>query len=265
MSTAQPNTRPTTQHAPPSFISELVIKHGPLELLGRLLLAADTEAKRRGVVLSFASMRDLVATNAANSSSWRPLLPIFDPECGCFAEDSAFCLLGRNEAGEVVVTQAARYFDWRQTSFYEEATSLRLFYHDPAASRREGEAIEVTAPSARLIAGRLAYTGAHWCRPDFRQRGFPAITPRIARALAIARWDVELTCTIMAEDIYTRGIAQHAGYFNAEWAVYLKNTRTGTFPAALLWSDRSSIIADFENFLAELVDSDASVIHRHAQ
>jgi hypothetical protein len=178
--------------------------------------------------------------------------------------ESAFCLLGRNDAGEIVLTQAARFFDWRETSFHDEASSLRLFYHDPTSLRGEGETIDVTAPSARLISGRIAFTGAHWCRPDFRERGLTAITPRIARALAIARWDVELACTIMAKDIYTRGVARRAGYFNSEWAVELKNTPTGTFPAALLWSVRSSIIADLEDFLTRFVDSDVGVIHRHA-
>jgi hypothetical protein len=258
------DARPTTRDAGASFLSNLVIDHGPSELLGKLVLVADTEARRRGVFLSFAGMDELVAANRANSATWRPLLPIFDPECSRFDAASAFCLLGRNDAGEVVLTQAARFFDWRETTFHDEATSLRLFYHDPASSRGDNETIEVTAPSARLISGRIAFTGAHWCRPDFRGLGLTAITPRIARALAIARWDVDLACTIMAKDIYIRGIAENAGYFNSEWAVELKNTPTGTFPAALLWSARASIIADLEDFLAGFVGGDVGVVHRHA-
>ena len=258
------DARLTAHDASASFLSNLVIEHGPPELIGKLVLAADTEARRRGVFLSFAPMDELVATNKVNSDTWRPLLPIFDPKCGRFEAESAFCLLGRNQAGEIVLAQAARFFDWRETSFHEEATSLRLFYHDPASLRGQGEAIDVTAPSASLISGRLAFTGAHWCRPDFRERGLTAITPRIARALAIARWDIELACTIMAKDIYTRGIAQRAGYFNSEWTVELRNTPTGTFPAALLWSVRSSIIADLEGFLESFVDRGIGVVDRHA-
>jgi hypothetical protein len=257
-------TRPATNDPKASFISGLIVEHGPSELLGKVILAADTEARRRGVFLSFARMEDLVAANKASRSSWRPLLPIFDPDCGRFGADSAFCLLGRNEAGEIVLSQAARFFDWRQTSFHEEATSLRLFYHDPASLKGEDETIGVTAPSARCISGRIAFTGAHWCRPDFRERGLPSITPRLARALAIARWNVDLACTIMAADIYSRGVARRAGYFNSEWTVDLKNTPTGTFPAALLWSMRGSVIADLENFLTNLASTDAGLVHRHA-
>jgi hypothetical protein len=247
-----------------SFIADIVINHGPADLLGRLVLAADTAARACGVLLSFAGLDELVSINRANSQSWRPLLPVFDPNCGLFAPTSAFCLLGRNDAGEVVVTQAARFFDWQGTTLHEEATSLRLLYRDPEAWRQEREAVDVTAPSARIITGKVAFTGAHWCRPDFRGKGLPAITPRIARALAIALWDVEFACTIMAKDIFSRGVARRAGYLNAEWTVDLKNTPVGTLASALLWSDRNEAIADLEDFLTHFADTPTTVVERHA-
>jgi hypothetical protein len=258
------DVRPRAHVAHGSFIPNLVIKHGPAELLGRLVLAADTAARRRGVFLSFATLDELVAINAANSDTWRPLLPLFDPRRGGFGAHSAVCLLGRNDAGDVVLTQAARLFHWRGTSLLDHATSLQLLYREPDAWRSEGEAVEITAPSARLLSGRVAFTGAHWCRPDFRSRGLSAITPRIARALAIALWDVEFTCTFMAQDVFSRGVARRAGYFNVEWAVNMKNTPVGTLVAALLWSDRNGVIADLEEFLANFVDADVAVVHRHA-
>ena len=247
-----------------SFVAGLVINHGPAEFLGRLILAADTAARARGVFLSFAGLDELVAINRANNQSWLPLLPVFDPICGQFAPASALCLLGRNDAGEVVVTQAARFFDWHGTTFHEEAGSLRLLYRDPEARRQTGEVVEVTAPSARLITGKVVYTGAHWCRPDFRGKGLPSITPRIARALAIGLWDVELACTLMVEDVFARGVARRAGYFNAEWSVELRNTPLGTLRTALLWSRRNEIVADLEDFLTNSVDTDAGVVERYA-
>ncbi len=249
---------------PGSFLAGLVLNHGPVQLLGRLLLAADTAARQRGVFLSFATLEELVAINRANRATWRPLLPVFDPSCGRPDPTSAICLLGRNAAGDVVVTQAARYFDWRNTSLHDEATSLRLLYRDPDAWRQQDEAVQVTAPTAHLITGNVAYTGAHWCHPDCRGKGLPAITPRIARALAIARWNVDFACTLMVDDVFARGVARRAGYLNAEWSVELKNTPLGTLTTALLWSRRDEIVADLESFLASFVDSGARVIERHA-
>ena len=247
-----------------SFIVGLVLNHGPVQLLARLLLAADTAARQRGVFLSFATLEELAAINRANRATWRPLLPVFDPSCGQRDATSAICLLGRSATGDVVVTQGARFFDWRGTTLHDEATSLRLLYRDPDASRQHDEAIQVTAPTARLITGNVAYTGAHWCHPDFRGKGLPAITPRIARALAIALWNVDFACTLMVEDVFARGVARRAGYLNAEWSVLLKNTPLGTLRTALLWSPRDEIVADLENFLASFVNTDALGIERHA-
>jgi hypothetical protein len=255
---------PAAQQTRGSFIADLVINHGPAELLGKLLLAGDTAARERGVLLTFASLSELVEINQANGQSWLPLLPVFDPSCGRFDQSAAICLLGRNDGGEVVVTQAARFFHWQKTTFYDEATSLRMLYHDPDARSREGEALEVSAPSARKIGGRVVYTGAHWCRPDFRGKGFTGITPRIARALAIALWDVDFACTLMLEDVFSRGTAQRAGYLNSEWSVELKNTPLGTHTAALLWNDRSEIVADLEGFLANFVDTHPGTVERYA-
>lgn len=247
-----------------SFLAGLVLDHGPIQLLGRLLLAADTAARERGVFLSFATLEELVAINRTNRATWRPLLPVFDPGCGEFAPSSAICLLGRNVAGDVVVTQGARFFDWHGTTLADEATSLRLLYRNPDAWRRPDEGVEVTAPTARQITGNVAYTGAHWCHPDFRGKGLPAITPRIARALAVALWDVDFACTLMVDDVFARGVARRAGYFNAEWSIELKNTPLGTLTTALLWSRRAEIVADLENALTGFVHADARVIERHA-
>jgi len=134
----------------------------------------------------------------------------------------------------------------------------------PDAQRQQGEALEVTAASARKIGGKVAYTGAHWCRPDVRGKGFPAITPRIARALAIAFWDVDFACTLMVEDVLARGVGRPAGYINSERSVELKNTRLGTLTAALLWNDRDEIVADLADFLANLVGADARIVERYA-
>ena len=248
-----------------SFLEDVIVEHGPTQLIGRLLLAADTAARERGVFLSFAPLSDLMQVNAVNISSWRPLLPIFDPSFGDFAAKDAFCLLGRNVSGDIVLTQAARFFDWRHTSFHDEATALRLFYGTPEARRRHDESCVVTAPAARRISGLVAYTGGHWCRPDYRSKGLPSITPRIARALAVTYWNVEYTCSLMAKEIFARGVAERAGYPFVEWSIKLFNSLIGTIDTALLWSDRERILADLEAYLDSIALDSSSSIQSRAQ
>ena len=92
------------------FLEHIRVDHGPVHLLGRFFLLADTIAKSLGVSLQFASMHDLVTANRLNGESWRPLLPHYDPAYGGINSDNTFCVLGVNAGGEVVATQAARLY-----------------------------------------------------------------------------------------------------------------------------------------------------------
>jgi hypothetical protein len=211
--------------------------------IGRTLTEGAHKCEMLGVSLEIGTMEELELLNRANSDSWRPLLPIFSSRHNRFAPGTTICWLGRANDNHIVLAQAARLFDWRDTNFHIEAESLRLFYsRKPILGRTNGESIKVTAPQAHKIRGVVAYTGAHWVHPSFRGKGLTSITPRMMRAMAIAAWNVDLCCTIMADDIFKRNVAARAGYPNCEWAVTLKGTPTGSFPAALLWATRAEIL-----------------------
>ncbi len=60
------------------FLSQLEVNYGPVGLLGRFFLRANSEVRARGLTLHFAPIKELVETNEANRDSWLPLLPIFD-------------------------------------------------------------------------------------------------------------------------------------------------------------------------------------------
>jgi hypothetical protein len=223
----------------------------------KVIILGCERCRQLGVRMRFAPIQDLVAINRERSRQehpdWRPILPIFDPDCSDLRDDNVFALIGRNADGEDVVTQAARFLDWNGTNFKKEAESLRLFYRRPLDRAGEDESVTVTATMAKSITGRVVFTGAHWVRPDYRGKDLTRITPRIAKAVALQRWrPIDMACTIMAKDVFDRRIARKAGYYNHEWTVDLKNTPTGTFPAALLWAWPADIIVDLERFLETL-------------
>ena len=68
------------------------------------------------------------------------LFPAFNPEFCELNEDNSFCVVGRDENGDIVATQAGRLFDWRSSSFAEAAGNLTLLYDDPEKSALPGEA-----------------------------------------------------------------------------------------------------------------------------
>lgn len=273
-----PPVAPTGTGAPPTaelpaprpLLSDITIEHGPADLLGRFFLKADTAARRRDVTLSFARMQDLIAINRSNPETWRPILPLFDPECGGITDDNSFCIFGHNAKGEIVATQAARLYRWSaDTSFHEEASSLRLFYADPAHTKGEREEVEVTAPVARQISGAVIFAGGIWYRPDYRGRGLPYILPWLSRAYAYTRWQHDFSLSIMAEEIYKRGMAQRSGYTKVDWEVWLRRTPvdpTGEIRCALVYMDSGELLEGVADFLARFdAQVDTRVDQRRAQ
>jgi hypothetical protein len=235
------------------LLSDIMVEHGPVDLLGRLFLKADTSARKRGITLSFAPMQDLIDINRANPETWRPILPLFDPACGGITDDNSFCILGHNPQGEIVATQAARLYDWADTSFHEEASSLRLFYAEPERLKGEREEVEVTAPAARTLTGAVIFAGGIWYRPDYRGIGLPYILPWLSRTYAYTRWKHDFSLSIMAEEIYKRGMAQRSGYSKADWEVWLRRTPVdpgGVIRCALVYMDSGELLDGAASFLA---------------
>jgi hypothetical protein len=194
--------------------------------------------------------------NRENSDSWRPLVPIFDAEIGGFTEENGFCLLGRNNDGEIVAAQAARLFTLTNRTFKDEAESLRLFYADPEKSAAPGEECLVTAKSASRFTGRLVYSGAVWYRPDYRKQGLTSILPRLTKAYAFTKWYTDYTVSFMIDDVVEQGTAKRAGYPHVEWEVQMKNTPLGDHRGALIWANAQELI---EYFSASLGGSDTEV------
>jgi hypothetical protein len=225
--------------------AHLKIKYGPVGLLGRFFLWADTAARDRGVTLSFGTLQELSEANRNNSDSWRPLVPVFDQALGGVPPETAFVLIGRNKLGEVVATQAARIYDWQATSLKDEASSMRMFYADPEAARARGDRCEVATPVAETITGRVVYSGGVWFRPDFRGKDLATILPRISRAYAFTRWNSDFTVAVMADAVIAGGMAERVGYTKlVPSCIELVASPLGQIRLALGWMQPDELLAD---------------------
>jgi hypothetical protein len=266
---AKPQDAPRPGRNLRPLLSDITVEHGPVDLIGRLFLKADTSARQRGITLSFAPMQDLIDINRANPDTWRPILPLFDPACGGITDDNAFCILGHNAKGEIVATQAARLYRWDDTSFHEEASSLRLFYAEPERLKSKDERVEVTAPVAKQLCGAVIFAGGIWYRPDYRGIGLPYILPWLSRTYAYTRWRHDFSLSIMAEEVYKRGMAQRSGYSKADWEVWLRRTPVapdGDIRCALVYMDSDELLEGAANFLARFDSQpDAGVGERRTE
>jgi hypothetical protein len=230
--------RSLDQGASRSFLADVVIEHGPRDLLNRMFLSADTQLRAAGVQLTFGSLEELIAVNKANSSNWSPLLPLFDPSLNDIAESDAFALMARAPSGQVVATVAARRYDLEEGTLADKIESLRLFYSDPAASALEGEEMRVSSPVARATRGVAVFSGAAWSHPDWR--GARLIDPMapIGRGIGLTRWHPDLTFSFMVPELVRNGTAKR-WRMNVDWEITMINTpvkRGGTINAAMSWT-----------------------------
>lgn len=243
-----------------NFLDHAEVLHGPVGLLGRYFLKAHSEARARGVTLSFASLPELVKTNEANPESWLPLVAVFNDRFFRPTPDNVICIVGRDPSGRIVATHAARLYDWSGTNFHEEATSLRLFYDNPKRMRRPDEACEVTAPSAKTVAGLTIFSGAAWYHPEYRGRGLSTILPHVGKAYALTRWPAGTIVSMMAEGNHARGFAPRFGYTNVDWHVFLRNSTMGTRRMAFLSVTREQTFDIISKSLAGSAQIDGAVL-----
>src|SRR5215469_3719815 len=93
----------------------LTVDYGPAQLLARFVLAADTAARRRGILLRVRyDFEELVDINKyyVAQGLWYPLLDAFNPRCAELTPENAYWISGENEFGEIVATNVCRVLDW---------------------------------------------------------------------------------------------------------------------------------------------------------
>ena len=234
------------------FIDEVVVNHGPAELLGNFFLDAHEACENAGVIPYLGTFDELAKLNRENSDNWVPMIPTFDPANGPLEKDKAFCIIARNSEGEGVAAHAARLFEWPHTNFADELTSYRLFYSDPAAMKLPNESCTVTSRLAHEVTGRVVYSGAAWVRPDYRGRALALVLPRLAKAYAYTLWRPQFIVSWMTESTHKKGLLKHVGYTSIDWAIELRNSFIGDLRFAFLTMREQCLLNYVSSFTSDI-------------
>lgn len=249
-----PLTEPlfTQKRRSKSFITDVTIQYGPAQLLGQFFLRADTCVRRRGIVLEFASIQDLVSVNEQNAATWPNMAQTLDSRHGNIGEDESYCLLGRNSAGEVVAAQAGRLYDLHSRTLKDIVDDASLYYG--MGGRPENPlSCEMTAESARSIRGFVVYSGALWVRPDYRGKNLAKFLPRISRAYALATWGTDYTIAFMSPEITSSPLRYAYGYRNIEPSYKVYREGQKIYEGNLAWMDSGALADDLFEFSKSLL------------
>lgn len=224
----------------------VTIKHGPSELLSRFLLRADRVARDKGIRLKLrTNWQALLELNQAEIArgNWYTLAQTFDCRQTQLTPENSFWIAGENEAGETVLCQGVRVYNWPNTSLAEEARTM--FY----GGQDFGQECEVTAATAKEISGHVYYGGSLWVRPDYRRIGLSHYISRIGRAYASSRWPVDWCIAMVKPDQIEKGICRGYGYTDYSYSISYPNSPLGDLELALIRMSGREILGDLDRFL----------------
>lgn len=227
----------------------MTIKHGPAPLLARFVLAADREARERGVSLRLRyDFDELVYLNRQETTkgNWYELPHMFDPQHVELTPENAYWISGENEDGEIVAVHAAHVYYWPDTSLRDEARAL-FYGHDT------GQPCLVTANAADLISGLVWNGGAAWVRPDYRGRQLSHILPRVLKAYASGRWPIDWFIGYVKPALVAGGVARGYGSKHLSYSISYPGSPWGDVEFALVYTSVSELYEDLaDNLVAEL-------------
>lgn len=226
----------------------LTIKHGPAQLLGRLVLQGDRAARRTGVQLRLRhDFDELLYLNQQYTAkgSWVSIPDAFNPNCVDLNRENAFWVAGESEDGEIVVTWAARIYNWTDTNLAEQ---IRAAWY----GRDLGQPCVVTAEAAKLISGVVVCGGASWVRPDFRGKHLSHLVPRLGKAYACARWPLDWSFCYISKKNIDKGLAGSYGQKNLSYSVLYPDSPWGE--VVIAYTAILDVYAEFAEFLASEVE-----------
>jgi hypothetical protein len=236
------------------LLDALTIKHGPTRLLARFMLEGDKMA--RGVGLHLRLRHDFdellfINRKEAARGSWYPLVDAFNPECTELTPENAFWISGTDDSGEIVVTWAARIYNWIGTNLAEQARALWF-------GRDLGQPCVVTAPAASMISGVTVCGGASWVRPDFRGKHLSRFIPRMGKAYACSRWPIDWSFCYIGRANVEKGLAINYGQKNLSYSVFYPDSPRGE--QVLAYTAVDDVYADMADFLSTALEKDGSPV-----
>lgn len=226
----------------------VTVQGGPVEDIAMFLLLADQTARDRGIHLRV--RRDLDALMALNRrevarGNWYPLFPLFDPKQDRVDESNFYWISGTNDAGETVVAQAGRLFQWDDIGVAPLIARLLYPNQDPHPP------IVLDDVPKHGVAGTICFSGSTWFHPNYRRLGLSRILPRVSRVFALSQWQTDWTISVIKRELIELNIATAYGYSDVQLGIHAPGHPLGDLDIGLVRMPRGELVADVQRFVAE--------------
>lgn len=240
-----------------AVVDAAILVSGADEAFVDQVRALEGACRRRGITLTFQNDMRLFREVFLNLRDPRAhLSPLLDAQVSDLSE--ARWILGTDAEGQVVTTQAYRFYPDDGSTSYDRWVSLRMLYDRPEEAPPGlsctpiGEAAEVN----RKLRCWLA-SGGTWVHPDHRgpdSHGvhLPERLPRLSRTLGMRQYPMaEATTSGVLPQLAKAGIAERYGYKSVVPSLtYCRGGRTSDM--LFLWMPRQEMERDARSFRARL-------------
>lgn len=182
-----------------------------------------------GMMIEMGSDFDLYESYVSTHRTHQPLGAPFDPKLHDMNEDTGFWIVGWNEAGNLVHTQAMRRFDLGGLALSDYLDQNFKDFPPTGLDLDFDRCRYQPGPGAKRISGKTCYHGELWVKGDDRYRGtgLPGLLARFALATCVLRWSPDYIFGFMPERYAFRGLAEREGYMHTD-------------PGALAWYPHGS-------------------------
>lgn len=177
----------------------------PLQV-SRFLQSLDDAAAERGIEISIGFDFEKYVSITAATPTKKPTYPNFRPDRSPISLGYGYWIVGLDKDNAVALFDAARLYDLSHSNLAEHLESLRAFYANPTTHAHPQDRCTCTAPSAKRIAGKVAYHGDLWVRPDLRGKGLAKITAGIAHGVSFAMWAPDFVCSLVGRWSLDKGL-----------------------------------------------------------
>lgn len=194
-------------------------------------------AKKAGIELDVSTDFDFLKSFRSSQNERQAIYPTFDVEKSYIDPTNGFFIIGKNDQGEIVHTQAMRLLDLTEYNLEEHLYYHRHKYITPGTVDFSTTRYKPT-PSMKNINGRVCYHGELWIKPGddgYRNGTITVLVARFALTIAYMNWAPNFIFGFMYPGIACRGLAAREGYVHLEPGGWYCSESDTTIEEWLVW------------------------------
>jgi len=224
--------------------TESIVLSRDRKSIAKYISGAESIVSELGITIEVGSDFDFFCSIPDLQPDRHAVSPIFDPDESCISASNGFWLIGRNAAGEIVLTQAIKLIPVGEAGFLTHLTENLADYR-PKGDRLDiaKSQVQLTDRAARL-SGDLCYYGELWISSSYRGSCLTAVMPRLMFAIAIAKWSPNVVFGVMEPLAACKGLAAREGFMHLEQGGlhWWDRASSETMEEWLVWTTKDDFI-----------------------